>query len=108
MVANALEGRGLSGRRHRYLHDCCKKLYADNRVDCEDSVLRVGACRMGIAGARRCGPPFGKMGGKICRIDFENYGLYFRLNDFNHVNGPDDEFMLSLSKSDGDGVNRIL
>ncbi|WP_175820953.1 hypothetical protein [Burkholderia sp. BCC0419] len=49
----------------------------------------------------------GKWVGKMCRIDFENCGLYFRLNDFKHVNGPDDEFMLSLSKSDGDGVNRI-
>ncbi|SOT42868.1 hypothetical protein F01_420914 [Burkholderia cenocepacia] len=47
MVANALEGNGLSGRRHRYLHDCCKKLYADNSIACEDSVRRVGTCRAG-------------------------------------------------------------
>lgn len=48
MVVNVLEGNGLLGWRYCYLYDCCKKLYVDNSIVCEDFVWCVGICWVGV------------------------------------------------------------
>ncbi|WP_174949518.1 hypothetical protein [Burkholderia lata] len=79
MVADAVEGWPVRWK-HRCLHDCCEKLYADNSSYCEDSAHLVGACA-----TRRCvsvAMAFRQMKRKRKNVPnrFLIIGLYFRIN----------------------------